>query len=254
MRSREWAVRCIHESQLHADNCFLTLTYNDDNLPYGETLVLDHFQRFMKRLRKRYGEGIRFFHCGEYGEQRMRPHYHALLFGFDFPDRVLFSTRKGIRLYTSESLQSLWPYGFSTVGAVTFESSAYCARYILKKVTGDQSDARYDWADPETGELLRRRPEYVTMSRRPGVGRGWLERFGQELLDHDSVIIDGKKLKVPRFYDQVLEEVHHEALVANKRARKRALARHAWNNTPDRLEVRRKVQEAKLKRLPRSLD
>lgn len=253
MRSREWAVRCIHERSLHEHNCFITLTYNDEHLPYGETLVLDHYQRFMKRLRKQYGDGIRFFHCGEYGETNMRPHYHALLFNHSFADQQFFTRRNGIPLFTSEALSELWPLGFSTVGAVTFESAAYVARYIMKKVTGDAASDRYDWADPETGELIPRRREYITMSRRPGIGRGWLDKYGAEVLDHDSIIIDGKQLKVPRFYDKVLEEVHAEAIEANKRARIREMKRHAWNNTPERLEVRRKVQEAKLKRLTRDL-
>ena len=89
-RSRQWAVRCIHEAQLHKDNCFITLTYNDEHLPSPPSLSVRDFQLFMKRLRKRFGKGIRFFHCGEYGEKYGRPHYHACLFGFDFPDRVQF--------------------------------------------------------------------------------------------------------------------------------------------------------------------
>jgi hypothetical protein len=83
-RSRQWAVRCVHEASLHEKNCFITLTYSPENLPKDGSLDVSHFQKFMKRFRKRFGPGIRFFHCGEYGESLSRPHYHACIFGFDF--------------------------------------------------------------------------------------------------------------------------------------------------------------------------
>ena len=73
-RSRQWAIRCVHEAQMHRSNCFITLTYSPDFLPDPPSLNLRDFQLFMKRLRKRFGDGIRFFHCGEYGEQCGRPH------------------------------------------------------------------------------------------------------------------------------------------------------------------------------------
>ena len=102
-------------------------------------------------------QGVRFFHCGEYGELLYRPHYHACLFGFDFSDKVLWSTRGGVRLYRSKILEKLWTFGFSTIGDVTFESAAYVARYCTKKITGDKADEHYNG----------RSPEYVTMSRPP---------------------------------------------------------------------------------------
>ena len=108
-RSRQWAMRCCHEASLYDLNCFITLTYDPEHLPPDGSLVLDHFQRFMKRLRKRFGSGIRFFHCGEYGEKFARPHYHACLFNFDFPDKVLYTIRDEIRLYRSAILEELWP-------------------------------------------------------------------------------------------------------------------------------------------------
>ena len=96
--------------------------------------------RFMKRLRKKYGSQVRFFHCGEYGDLNKRPHYHAILFGVDFAhDRKLWSQKDGMKLFTSESLEKLWPYGFCTIGQVTFESCAYVARYIMKKQTGEKA-------------------------------------------------------------------------------------------------------------------
>lgn len=132
-RSRQWAIRCMHEASLYDKNCFITLTYDDEHLPKNRGLDVSHFQNFMKRLRKEYGQGIRFFHAGEYGSKTRRPHYHALLFNHDFVDKSLIAVRNDHRLYVSPSLQRLWPFGYSSVGDVTFESAAYVARYSLKK-------------------------------------------------------------------------------------------------------------------------
>ena len=158
-RSRQWAIRCVHESQMHEQNCFITLTYSDEFLPENGSLQLKHFQDFMKRLRFHVGGGIRFFHCGEYGEENGRPHHHAIIFNHDFADKKVWKTNNGVVLYRSKILEELWPYGFATVGCVSFESAAYVARYITKKVNGDMADSHY----------LGREPEYITMSRRPGV-------------------------------------------------------------------------------------
>jgi len=137
-RSRQWAMRCIHEAQLHQNNCFITLTYDDEHLP--KDLSLDHreFQLFFKRLRKANPHiKIRYYMAGEYGSTRGRPHFHACIFGYDFHDKKLFSrTSAGSLLYRSQELEKLWPYGYSTIGDVTFESAAYVARYIMQKQTG----------------------------------------------------------------------------------------------------------------------
>ena len=249
---------------MHRDNMFITLTYDEHHLPFGRTLVLEDYQKFMKRLRKKAGQGIRFFHCGEYGETTLRPHYHALLFGVDMPDKQLFRQKKGVSLYTSKLLEELWPFGFSTVGAVTYQSAAYTARYIMKKQTGDLSlkTGRYDMLDREgaviinreTGAILQKRREYTTMSRRPGIGQAWLERFGQEVLDSDEVIIDGRPVRPPRYYDKILEEAHAERFDEIRRDRIEAARPHAWNNSTDRLVVREKVAEAKLSQYKRELD
>ena len=135
-RSRQWALRCSHEASMYDENCFITLTYREDALPPLGSLDKRHFQLFMKRLRKRYPKKtIRYFQCGEYGEKLSRPHYHACLFNHDFDDKKLFKVEGENRLYVSEKLTQLWPYGYSTVGAVTFESAAYVARYVTKKMT-----------------------------------------------------------------------------------------------------------------------
>ena len=164
-RSRQWAIRMAHEAQLHEDNCFLTLTYNDENLPKHNSLKLKDFQKFMKRLRKAFGKKIRFFHCGEYGEKFQRPHYHAIIFGLDFKDKILFSEQNDQKLYISPTLNKIWGLGHATIGDVTFQSAAYVARYITKKITGDRAQDHYNEINYETGEILsERRPEYTTIS------------------------------------------------------------------------------------------
>lgn len=253
-RSRQWAIRCIHEAQLHPHNCFITLTFAPEHLPSPPTLDVRDFQLFMKRLRKKYGNGVRFFHCGEYGEQFGRPHYHACLFNFDFPDKTLFKTTNGINLYVSKSLQELWPFGFSTIGEVTFESAAYVARYIMKKINGKQSEEYYTRVDPLTGEIYQARPEYTTMSRRPGLATGWYDRFSCDVYPSDFVIIRGQKMRPPRFYDNKLKRDFPLDFEALQFERFENAQLHVDNNTKDRLNVRHEVQLARLKKLPRNLE
>jgi hypothetical protein len=126
------------------------------------------------------------------------PHYHACLFSLDFADREFFKrTPSGSSLYISKTLQSLWPLGFSTVGDVTFESSAYVARYIMKKVNGDAADQHYSRFHSLTGELHQLKPEYVTMSRRPGLAKGWYDKFKGDVYPSDFLVHNGVKFKPP---------------------------------------------------------
>lgn len=254
-RSRQWAMRCIHEASLYSDNCFITLTYNEENLPLYGSLVLKDYQLFMKRLRKKFApRKIRFFHCGEYGDETSRPHYHACLFNIDFPDRKLYSCRNNVKLYTSEILSDLWPHGFATVGDVTFESAAYVARYIMKKVTGENAENHYQTADIYTGELNSIEKEYVTMSRRPGIGKGWYEAFKPDAYPSDYIIVNGVKMRPPKFYDTLLEREHREAYELIKLQRQKEANKHKANNTTERLRVRETVKKAQMKFLKRTLE
>ncbi len=252
-RSRQWAIRCVHEASLHENNCFITLTYDQANLPDPPSLKFRHFQLFMKKLRKKYGSGIRFYHCGEYGEKMGRPHYHACLFNHDFEDKKLWQMRDDIPLFTSESLSGLWSLGFCSVGAVTFQSAAYVARYILKKMTGKTAEAQYAWTCPKTGQVHQRCPEYTTMSRRPGIGQGWLEKYSSDIYPRDQVILNGVPMKPPKYYDKQFEIADPEKYIDVRETRVRKARAHAENNTRERLEVRENVQTARLKQLKRGL-
>lgn len=254
-RSRQWAVRCMHEASLYENNCFITLTYDDAHLPYDHSLNVRHCQLFMKRLRKSYSGlervensyPIRFFMCGEYGDQRDRPHYHACLFNFDFPDRELWSTNEAGNLYTSEILQELWPYGFSTIGNVTFDSAAYVARYIMKKRLGKDQADYYEYFDEITGVIYDRSPEFVVMSRRPGIAKGWFDEFYDEVYNEDFVLINGKRCKPPRFYDNKFDVLLHSDMEKKKRERRSKAKDFACDCTPERLRVREEVALCNLK-------
>ena len=211
-RSRQWAIRCIHEASMFGNkNVFVTLTYRKECLPEDGSLDYRHFQLFMKKLRKKFvpkcpfasdteereawlrEHEIRFYMCGEYGDENGRPHYHAILFNCQFEDKYYWrKTPTGYRQYRSKILDGcfkgtsevdpeaspLWIYGNAEFADVSFKSCAYVARYIMKKVTGDAAAFHYADVDPETGEVLREvKPEFSNMSRRPGIGHDWLKSF-----------------------------------------------------------------------------
>lgn len=244
-RSRQWAIRCIHEASLYENNCFITLTFSDEHLPSDRSLDVAHFQKFMKRLRKKYGEGIRFFHCGEYGEEFGRPHYHAILFNFDFDDKYHHKDLpSGFPIYRSESLEQLWPFGYSSIGGVTFDSAAYVARYIMKKVTGDEADDHYQG----------RKPEYTTMSRRPGIAKVWFEKFYQDVFPSDNIHVNGKQMRPAKYYDNLYEHMYPGELEKIKQKRKRSAKEFSEHTTPERLRVREKKKLLDIQRLVRPIE
>lgn len=262
-RSRSWAIRCVHEAQSHKHNSFVTLTFNEENVPEDWSLSVETHQLFMKRMRRmidywRSKEGleylkIKFYMCGEYGSQYGRPHYHYLLFGWDFPDKYFWRLNKrGERLYRSPMLERLWPFGYSSIGSVTFESAAYVARYVMKKVTGDSAEEHYQWLDTETGEVFDKVPEFNKMSN--GVGKEWYLKYGGDVYPHDFVVIKDKRFKPPQYYDRMFEVENPEEMKRIKGKRKRGARKNEANSTPERLRVREKVMEARTSTLKRELD
>lgn len=201
-RSRQWAVRCVHEASCHKANSFVTLTYSPEFLPVDGCVSVSVLQKFLKRLRKALSYEnvkIRFFACGEYGEQYNRPHYHLLIFGYDFSaDRVLLRNTPYGPLYISPLLSRVWPFGFSSIGNVSFHSAAYVARYVTKKRLGPDSDEWYQ----ERGLT----PEFLTMSRRPGIAREWIEKHYPDVYNYDKVVLpDGMITRPPKYYDSFFE-------------------------------------------------
>lgn len=249
-------MRCLHEKKLHRDNCFITLTYDNEHLPEGGTLVKRDLQLFMKRLRKEFGEGIRFYACGEYGDVTSRPHYHAIIFNHDFRDRRLFSDANSkAPIFTSAVLDRIWQKGHCTVGDVTFDSCAYVARYVMKKITGDRAGDHYSRLDPN-GRIFSLLPEFTLMSRRPGIGFVWWEKFGLHAYSHDSVIINGREVTPPRYYDSKFEVVN-PVQMAYLKARRRAVSRSVKSDNTrslnGRLMVKEKLAVAKLAQKKRTL-
>lgn len=208
----------MHEASLHEESSFITLTYSDQHLPEGGSLNVRDWQLFAKRVRKSLGP-IRYFACGEYGDRTFRPHYHAAVFGQGFSEGR--SRIRGGRnpLYSSTALSRMWPHGHSSVGMLTFESAAYVARYACKKLTGAAGRYGTVKCDPGTGEMYEVKPEFVTMSRRPGIGRGWIEQYPHDVYPEDEVVVAGRKYRPPRYYDELQPEDVLE-VVKEKRRRK----------------------------------
>lgn len=252
-RVSQWVVRLTHEAQLHDKKSFLTLTYAPDKLPEGGSLMKRDLQLFMKRLRSAHGGTLRFFDCGEYGENFGRPHYHMILFGVDFADRIKFSTSGDNDLYTSPTLDKLWGLGHCLIGSVTPDSCRYVASYIFKKFTGEDAARHYERVDLSTGEIIQLQPEFVTMSRRPGIGAGWYGKFSSDLYPDDFSVVFGRKLSVPKYYDKQLDKADPALLEKLKLRRVRKAAKRKADNTPERLAVRREVALSKLSLKQRSL-
>ena len=258
-RSRQWAVRCVHESKCHEDNMFLTLTYNDEKVPEDYSLKKRDFQLFMKRFRKSVEPTrFKFFHCGEYGSTTWRPHYHALIFGYRFPDTKRYKDTPHGTLYKSEALQALWKdpednkeLGFCSIGQVTFESASYTARYIMKKQMGRDAKDYYTVYCPTTGVVLQElEPEYCTMSQ--GIGKEWFMRYWRDWYRDDMIVLNGVRVgKPPKYYDGLLETVCPETLERVKARREEAALEDAANNTDRRLRVRENVRTARIGKLER---
>lgn len=269
-RSASWQVRCMHEAQMHGASCFLTLTYSDEALPQDGSLKLRDVQLFLKRVRKRFGKGIRFFACGEYGDNTHRAHYHVLLFGFGFPDKRYHCERNGYRVFTSEALADLWPHGLHEIGSVTSQSAGYCAQYVYKKRNGIGADDHYMRVSPVDGATYRVAPEFSTMSRggrsgAGGLGESWFLKFARDLFPSDEVIVDGKRRRVPDYYLKLLDEPEADRV---KRRRGRVGNRYSWdhsgpafrsaadagaNRTPERLKVREYLHADRLTRVVKTL-
>ncbi|WNK14784.1 MAG: replication initiator protein [Microvirus sp.] len=256
-RSREWAIRCVHESSLHADNCFITLTYRDNDR--AVSLNYRDFQLFMKRLRKQFPrDRIGFFCCGEYGETnpatrckdggKYRAHFHAILFNFNFPDRQPCRLLSDTKLENSALLDRLWGYGDCKIGAVTFESASYVARYAMKKVNGDLQQQTYELVTND-GEIINRTPEMLCMSKRPAIGRRWFEKHGKQVYAFDAVISRGHEMQPPRYYDKLLPPVVLQ-LVQQQRIIDGSA--HAADHTIERDKVRDTVIRAGLSQKLRS--
>lgn len=272
-KSRKWAMRCVMEAQQHKDNCFLTLTYAPEFLPADGSLVKRDLQLFIKRLRKAFsGVKIRYFACGEYGEKFARPHYHLILFGFcplDYrskkctrvssalscllspsdslrPPAILLNQSldddSNLTVTYSRSIESIWGLGHVAVGDMTFESAAYVARYCLKKITGDDADEHYQG----------RQPEFIVMSRKPGIAADWFDKFSGDVYPGDKCFARGVLCKPPRYFDKLLEKLDPLLYTEIKEARKQYAKKHSLDF--ERLEAAEELAQIKMKKISRKYE
>lgn len=299
-RSKQTAIRLMHEAQLHETNSFITLTYKNkssldeprgefedspprgrrlgsperprknrplassETSPHADSLSKRDAQLALKRLRKELTKinpstRIKYYLVGEYGDINKKPHFHAAIFGEDFardrkPDR---KSPSGNQLYTSKTLEKIWPFGFSSIGDLTFESAAYIARYVMKKITGPMAAEHYKRQDPTTGEIYWITPEFALMSRGGRKGKGiannWFQKFGTDAYPHDYVVMNGQKHKPPRYYDKLYTLLDQEGAALLKLEREFTSRSAAADNTPQRLAVREKVARARLEQSKRQL-
>lgn len=228
--ARQWAIRCMHEARVHPENSFVTLTYNDENLPKGPDgrprLHYQDFQLFMKRLRqKRYKDFVKtygpenwkllskqerrqiygpqeigFFVTGEYGDQTKRPHWHAIIFNYRPHDaKPKYRNKRGDQVFSSESLDGLWGKGNTDFGSVTFDSAGYCARYATKKLNhGKDGDHDYHPISKK--------------SSRQAIGKKFLQKYWRDIFTYGHIILeDGKRIcSIPRYYEKWLLKYHPE--------------------------------------------
>ena len=252
--ARSWAVRMCAEMRTHSQNCFITLTYNDEHLPANRSLSTEDWQKFMKRLRKKTGPGIKFYHAGEYGEEDWRPHDHAILFGYDFPDKEFFKwSPSGHAIYRSKVLEDAWSVrgsslGYSSVQDANFDTASYVARYVVKKRT---NPAGTFGPGPAEWHYKGRKPEYSSNSN--GIGERYYELFGHELWRDGYMIANGHKQPICRFLREKMkaeDPARYDEFVFDGEAEMQA---SAFDRLPHRLKAREICHKAKHNNLKREL-
>lgn len=236
-KQKEWAIRCVHEMRTNEENTFITLTYDDLRIEdHNQAIELNKtdFQKFMKRLRKKYGSKIRYFHCGEYGDKKTenyRPHHHAIIFGHEFHDKKYWrKSEQNKKLYRSPSLEKLWPYGNSEIGEANFDTAKYIAKYTTKVY----NESKLSPTTPEQIHDKIQQP-FATMSRRPGIGSDFYYKYKDQIYLNDYTIINGKEMKPPSYYDRKFKEENEKTYITIKANRfKKARENEDYENL-DRL-------------------
>lgn len=308
----EWSVRCAHEFQMRKLGAFITLTIDDSkanlfnteknlrhyckrcvkgnryikypiNYTLCKGLLLDELKRIRDNIYKRYGIKIRYFGCGEYGEESERPHYHILIFGYSFPDKKQIDiSKKGVPIYYSEELQSMWKYGLTTVQEINHRACMYTAKYVTKKLKFTDDISLQE-------QYFGREPEFLIMSKgscqsnrcpniddivknckgmkslrdlsnpycknckftRGGIGYDWFQKYGLDVLKIGYVTIDGIKYPIPKYYLNVLKLTDetlydkYKVKVLNRIDELEQL--HPDDRSTEHLEVKKKIQKARLK-------
>lgn len=208
-KANDWATRCYCETKGWTNNCFITLTYNDENLPENGQLIKKDLQDFWKRLRYYY-EGketwvnpqngkvenpIRYFVCGEYGPKTNRPHYHACVFNWK-PDDLKFykENHAGDKLYISKKLTKIWGKGYVIIGDLTYQSACYVARYVSKKI----------FKDKKLYKIANFQREFTLCSTNGGIGIKFWQKFKNKITENKGIMIKIKNKvkikKIPKYF------------------------------------------------------
>jgi hypothetical protein len=250
-----WGARITHEcafywEEFNLPSSFITLTYDEKHLPDYGCLVKQHLQDFFKRLRERlrrrnYPEQIKYYASGEYGSRCpkheihncplcgtiQRPHYHAIVIGYAFPDRFQVGEREGLVVYESNELAELWDKGFHEIGSVSFESASYCARYVMKKVDGKLEDeGHYMRYCPFRDNWYEVPKEFAIMStghtKGEGIGGRWIQKYISSVYPQDELPVPGRGKfgGPPRYYDSIYEQSQPFDLEEIKATRRKKMA------------------------------
>lgn len=206
-KANDWATRAYAESTLWKNNCFITLTYNDENLPKNASLMKKDLQDFWKRLRyyfkgeeywenprtKKYENPIRYIVAGEYGPKTNRPHYHALVFNFKPKDLKYYKTNHNKDLlYTSKTIEKIWGKGFVIIGECTYQSACYVSRYVMKK--------RFQ----QTAVADMKEKEFIETSRNGGIGLVYWLKNKAKILTNQGILLKTKDKvqlkKIPKYF------------------------------------------------------
>lgn len=251
--SRDWATRIIDEARFYQSNWFVTLSFDDEHLPDDLCVRRDDVQLFVMRAAKAAkrrglleGSGLRCFYNGEYGTETKRPHYHLILFGLGLTDLKKWKrNERGEQMWTSPFLEKVWGKGRVIIGSVSAESAGYVAGYAVRDKWAKSKV--YELVDPETGECRERTRPFIGMSRRPGIGRRFVEKFGGQFLAGDFSVVNGRKRPNPPYYHRVLEQLSADAAAVLKAKREAGMRTPAAKRerTAERLAAREVCFRAK---------
>ncbi len=269
-----WSIRIVHEASMHVSdhgNSWATLTYRDASacterqyknghfIPPDYSLQPSHVSDFIRSLRRgNKDHKIRYFYCGEYGDENQRPHYHICIFNHEFTDETLWKDDEGLYTYTSAELQKHWPWGFTTVAPLNLRNASYTAGYALKKITGQRANDHYLRCN-EHGEAYWLLPEYIRMStgrgKPSGLGAKFYAKYESDIFPSDTSPIPGhgQSELVPRYYQNILAEQNASMLENIKELRQEFIQKHADDFTPERLRDKYICAQAKESQLTRNL-
>ncbi len=248
-RTSEWATRIMKEAGEYEENTFLSLTYDDKHIREDLSLHLPDLQKFIKRLRydiwqdekkrgvrKKDAKKIRYYACGEYGNidevrdpyekikyvnkygstKLARPHYHIIIFNYWPEDCQEIKETDYGAWYESEKMEELWGKGFTSVGQVSFESAAYTASYVTKKINGDETRFHYKGREQEFAVMSRGGKD--SKGKLGGVGARYYQKYADEIWANNSIIVRGHKVVPPRYFKNKLKEKDWEKSIDIKMA------------------------------------